>query len=169
MNVLQHTRNERNLFFKPDRPVRFYRDCLLSAKFSPDTCTVGYSACKLGHNTLENMLRNMTTRAGVSPYLTKHSMRATAVTVLWSNNIETRRIKAVTGHRDDTSIQSYCERPTLGQFKDMSSALSSFVEGKKKRLKTGNYGSSRRLWQCFSPKTELPQFSTREFSYRKWL
>ena len=29
MNVLQHTRNERNLFFKPDRPVCSYRRCLL--------------------------------------------------------------------------------------------------------------------------------------------
>ena len=29
MNVLQHTRNKRNLFFKPDRPDRNYRDRLL--------------------------------------------------------------------------------------------------------------------------------------------
>ena len=38
--------------------------------------------------------------------------------------------KAVTGHRSDTIIQSYCERPTLNQFKHMSSTLSSFVDGK---------------------------------------
>ena len=31
MNVLQHTRNERNLFFKRDRADRYYRDCLLKA------------------------------------------------------------------------------------------------------------------------------------------
>ena len=29
MKVLQHTRNKRNLFFKPDRLDRFYRDSLL--------------------------------------------------------------------------------------------------------------------------------------------
>ena len=34
MNVLQHTRNERNLFFKRDRADRFYRDCLLTVKIS---------------------------------------------------------------------------------------------------------------------------------------
>ena len=122
---LSHLNPENEAFFQKPRD--------LSAKFSSDTCTVWYSACKLGHNTLENMLRNMTTRAGISPYLTNHSMRATTVTVLSSNNIETRRIKAVTGHRSDTSIQSYCERPTLDQFKDMSSALSSFIEGKEKQ------------------------------------
>ena len=66
------------------------------------------------------MLRNMTTRGGISSYSTNHSMRATTVTV--------RRIKAVTGHRSDTSRQSYCERPT-----DMSSALSSFVGGQEKQ------------------------------------
>ena len=30
MNVLQQARNERNLFFKPDRPLRSYIDCLLN-------------------------------------------------------------------------------------------------------------------------------------------
>ena len=112
----------------PEKDAFFQKPPDLSAKFSPATCTVWYSACKLGHNALENMLRNMTTRAAISPYLTNHSMRTTTVTVLSSNDIETRRIKAVTGHRSDTSIQSYCETPTLDQFKDRSSALSPFVE-----------------------------------------
>ena len=31
MKVLQHTRNKRNLFFKPDRAERNYRDRLLKA------------------------------------------------------------------------------------------------------------------------------------------
>ena len=30
MKVFKHTRNKRNLFFKPDRPDRFYRDRLLT-------------------------------------------------------------------------------------------------------------------------------------------
>jgi len=30
MNVLQQARNERNIFFKPDRPLRSYKDCLLN-------------------------------------------------------------------------------------------------------------------------------------------
>ena len=38
MNVLQHTRNERNLYFKRDRADRYYRDCLLSnANFTVNT------------------------------------------------------------------------------------------------------------------------------------
>ena len=71
-------------------------------------------------------MRNMTERAGILPYYTNHSLRATTVTVLSSNNVETRQIKAVTGHKGDTS---YCERPSLHQFKSMSSALTSFIHG----------------------------------------
>jgi hypothetical protein len=75
-----------------------------SAKFNPKVHEVWYDACNIGHNTLENMLRKMTKRAGITPYLTNHSLRATTVTVLSSSNIETRQIKAITGHKSDSSI-----------------------------------------------------------------
>lgn len=98
-----------------------------STKFNPKAHDVWYDACNVGHNTLENMLRRMTERAEINPYLTNHSLRATTVTVLSGNNIETRKIKAITGHKSDSSIESYCERPTLDQFKQMSTALTSFI------------------------------------------
>ena len=60
-------------------------------------------------------------------YLTNHSLRATTVTVLSGSNIETRQIKAVAGHKSDCSIESYCERPTLSQFREMSTALTLFI------------------------------------------
>ena len=100
---------------------------LSSTKFNPETEKIWYEERKLGHNTLENMLRKMTERAGIIPYLTNHSLRATNVTVLSAKNIETRKIKAITGHKSDASIESYCERPTLDQFKQMSTALTSFI------------------------------------------
>jgi site-specific recombinase XerD len=81
----------------------------MSAKFNPAIKTVWYEVRKLRHNTLENMLKNMTERAGISPYLTNHSLRATTVTVLSANDVEIRQIRAVTGHKSDTSIESYCE------------------------------------------------------------
>lgn len=104
---------------------------LSSAKFNPTTDDIWYERRQLGHNTLENMLRKMTEKAGIVPYLTNHSLRATTVTVLSANNIETRKIKAITGHKSDTSVESYCQRPTLDQFKQMSSALTSFISGKE--------------------------------------
>lgn len=75
------------------------------------------------------MLTNTTTRAEIKPYFTNHSLRATTFTVPSERNVEPLQIKVVTGHRSDTSIESYCERPTLRQFRNMSTALSSFVHG----------------------------------------
>ena len=113
----------------PDINALFQRPKELSSKFNPKSCIVWYDARKFGHNSLENMLKNMTTNAEISPYLTNYSLRATTVTVLSSQNFETRNIKAITGHRSDTSIESYCKRPTLNQFKEMSTALTHFVSG----------------------------------------
>ena len=79
-------------------------------------------------NTLDNMLRFMTTRAGIIPHLTNHSIRATTITVLSAANIENRHIKAITGHQSEASIQSYCDTPTFEQFKTMSNKLSEFFD-----------------------------------------
>ena len=56
---------------------------------------VWYCSSPLGHNTLENMLPSMTSRAGIKPHLTNHLLRATTVTVLSAANIESRYIRAI--------------------------------------------------------------------------
>ena len=99
-----------------------------SRNFNPKVHEVWYDACNVGRNTLENMLRKMTERAGITPYLTNHSLRATTVMVLSGSNIQTQQIKAIMGHKSDSTIESYCERPTLRQFKEMSTALTSFSD-----------------------------------------
>ena len=71
-----------------------------SIKFNPEQDDVWYERKNIGHNTLENMLRSMTERAGIVPYLTNHSLRATTITVLSSRNVETGNIKAVTPLRN---------------------------------------------------------------------
>ena len=45
-----------------------------SANFNPKVHEIWYDACDVGHNSLENMLRKMTERAGITPYLTNHSL-----------------------------------------------------------------------------------------------
>ena len=55
--------------------------------------------------------------------ISRTTLRATTVTVLSSVKVETRQIKAMTVHKSDATIESYCERPTLHQFQHMSSAL----------------------------------------------
>ena len=115
----------------PDIDSLFQRPKDESSRFNPEKDKVWFERTVLGHNTLENMVKNMTQRAGIQPYFTNPSLRATTVTILSSVNVETRQIKAGTGHKSDAGIESYCERPTLHQFQYMSSALTSFIQGKE--------------------------------------
>ena len=91
-------------------------------------CLVWYCSCPLGHNTLENMPRSMTSRAGIKPHLTNHSIRATTMTVLSAANIENRYIRATTSHQSEESIMSYCDKSTFERFKRMSNKLSEFLD-----------------------------------------
>ena len=68
----------------------------------------------------------MSKRAGIQPYLTNHCLRATSVTILSDHDCEVRHIKAVTGHKSDSSIESYNQRPSFEQQERMSSILSDF-------------------------------------------
>ena len=78
----------------------------------------------------------MTEKAGIVPYLTNHSLRAATVTVLSASNIETHQIKAIRGHKSDSSIKSYVKCPTLEQFKKMSTSLTSFIQCEKSTQST---------------------------------
>ena len=100
----------------PEVDTLFQRPKDASVRFRSEGDSIWFERKVLGHNTLENMLKNITQRAGIQPYFTNHSLRATTVTVLSSVNVETRQIKAVTGHKREATIESYCERPTLRQF-----------------------------------------------------
>ena len=125
----------------PEVDALFQRPKDISIRFNPGKESVWFERKVLGHNVFENMLKNMSQRARIQPYFTNHSLRATTVTVLSSVNVETRQIRAVTGHKSDASIESYCERPTLHQFQHMSSAITSFVHGKKNVTPTATVSS----------------------------
>ena len=78
----------------------------VSMKFNLKVHNVWYDSCNVGHNTLENMLRRMTERADIKPYITNHSLRASTITLLSAYNFGTRRIKAITDHKSDSNIES---------------------------------------------------------------
>ena len=77
----------------PEVDALFQRPKDASVRFSPEEDSIWFERKVLGDKTLENMLKNMTHRAGIQPYFTNHSLRATTVTVLSSVNVETRQIK----------------------------------------------------------------------------
>ena len=65
----------------------------------------------LGHNKLNSMVKIMMSEAGVEGYYTNHSLRATAVSRLFQNDVDDKHklIKGVTGHRSD-ALQGYKEK-----------------------------------------------------------
>ena len=62
----------------------------ISLRFDPEKDKICFDKKVLGHNNFENLMRSMTERASILPYYTDHPLRATTVTVLSSNYVETR-------------------------------------------------------------------------------
>ncbi|KAJ7362185.1 hypothetical protein OS493_013281 [Desmophyllum pertusum] len=56
----------------------------------------------------------MTKKAGLSYHFTSHCIRATSVTILKAAGLENSRVRSVTGHKSDASIESL--RPTFHGF-----------------------------------------------------
>ena len=52
-----------------------------------------YSNSPLGDTSLNNMMKDMSKRAGIQPYLTNHCLRATSATILSDHDCEVRHIK----------------------------------------------------------------------------
>ena len=63
----------------PEVDALFQRPKDASVRFSPEEDSIWFERKVLGHNTLENVLKNMTQRAGIQPYFRNHSLRATTV------------------------------------------------------------------------------------------
>ena len=126
------TDNNLETFLKhlnPNMQALFQRPREVSTKFQPQKDDVWYCNSSVGKSTLENMMKNMSTSAGIVPHLTNHCVRATSVTALSDNNIEARHITMVTGHKSDNSIEAYCSRASFHQKENMSSILSGFIAG----------------------------------------
>ena len=90
-----------------------------------------YCSTALNHNTLDNMLRFMTTRADVIPQT--HSNRGTTITVLSAANIKSRHFKATTGNQSESSIQSYCDTNTRAVQNYVRQASRVLQSGRKRK------------------------------------
>ena len=113
----------------PKMDFLFQRPRVVSNKFNPEADTVWFCNSPLGTSYLSSMMRTMSLKAEINPPFTNHCVRTTSVTILSDANVETRHIKCVTGHKSDTSIESYRTKPSFQQKEKMSTILSSFIGG----------------------------------------
>ena len=69
----------------------------------------------------------MSKKAGLSTHFTSHCIRAASVTILKAAGLDNSRVRSVTGHKSDASIESYNERPTIQQQVQSTAIISNFV------------------------------------------
>ena len=69
------------------------------------------------------MMKNISSKAGLSRIYTNHSVQATATT-LWANSgLTNREIMAISGHRNESSLQSYHNIPSVNHLRRCSNVL----------------------------------------------
>ena len=87
--------------------------------------------------------------AGVEGYYTNHSLRASAVSRLFQNDVDEKLIKGVTGHRSD-ALQSYKR-----ENKEQLLKVSKVVQGQKEKESTEKGNSNSALTSAL----EIPSSS----------
>ena len=73
---------------------------------------IWFRSVPMGKHKLDNLLKEMSRKAGLGTIYTAHCIRATSVTVLKGAGLENNRVKSVTGHSSDKSIESYVQHTT---------------------------------------------------------
>lgn len=81
-----------------------------------------YSNRVVGYNALSSTVKRLCSAAGIVGKKTNHSLRATAATRLYRDQVDEQLIMDVTGHRSVEGIRSY-KRTSADQFKDVSQVL----------------------------------------------
>ena len=75
-------------------------------------------------NKLATFMTNICKQAGLSKSYSNHSIRATSITVLDTNDFSSRDIMSVSSHRSESSLKSYTGKVGTKRKQDMSRALS---------------------------------------------
>ena len=107
----------------PVLDVLFQKPRYHCSSFNPDKEPVWYCNSPVGQSTLENMLKEMSKKAGIVPHLTNHCLRAASITVLSDAAL---RVQAHQ-HKSDETIKSYNYRLSFRQQRRMSNMLSCFL------------------------------------------
>ena len=132
------------------------------------TDKIWYENRPLGVNKLSAMMKEISSAANLSRVYTNHSVRATAIT-LWANaGLTNREIMAISGHRNESSLQSYHNMPSAHQLRKCSDVLSLALGEDQSKEQTPNQLVVRpplQQLQVPSINTSIPtnQQSTSEF------
>uniref|UniRef100_A0A1X7TL49 Tyr recombinase domain-containing protein n=1 Tax=Amphimedon queenslandica TaxID=400682 RepID=A0A1X7TL49_AMPQE len=106
----------------PPDPKAFYLRPLVN--FSLELGKPWYSNVPIGINTLQNMMKTISEKGGLSNVYTNHSLRATATTCLYLSDVPEKVIQEKTGHSSLAGLRAY-ENTSSDQLKGMAKMLDS--------------------------------------------
>lgn len=86
-----------------------------------------YCNVPLGEKYLGNMLSMLSSKYGLSQRYTNHSLRVTSLQVLDDENIDSRHIIRVSGHKNTDSVSNYARHLSVARKRKISSILSNSV------------------------------------------
>ena len=84
---------------------------------------VWYENRPLGVNKLSTMMKDISSAAILSRIYTNHSVRATAITLRANAGLTNREIIVISGHHNESSLQSYHNMPSVPQLRKCSNVL----------------------------------------------
>lgn len=92
--------------YKSHRPVNITESKFYLRPLPKPKSDIWYSIQCVGIHKIETMVKDLMQKAEIDGYFTMHSLRASAATRLYSNNIEEQKISEITGHRS-SAIRAY--------------------------------------------------------------
>lgn len=87
-----------------------------------------YDNMAVGKNTLGKIMAKVSEEAKLSKRYTNHCIRATCITNLDENGIETRHIMEISGHKSESSVRSYTKRLGENKQREISNILNRCVK-----------------------------------------
>ena len=92
--------------------------------------SVWYSTTPVGHNTLNQTVKQLCKQAGIPGFKTNHSLRVTSATRLFQSGMDEQLIMSRTGHRSVQGVRTY-KRISDDQKQTISSVLNATTNGQE--------------------------------------
>lgn len=105
--------------------------CEKAALVNPMICDIWFTSSPLSKRFYTNFMGDICKSANTTGWYTAHSIRATAIQAMNDSGFEARHIMYMSGHRQESSLKSYCRNPSIVQKRQLSTTLSSISSGTK--------------------------------------
>lgn len=119
----------------PDCPALFQKPKY--KKWRKADNAVWFDNVPLGVNKINELMRRISDCANLSAAYTNHSVRATAITVMYQGGVDTKQICKITKHKSEESLKHYIDGQSADQKRRCSKVLSSAFQANSSCVSSG--------------------------------